>query len=59
MNNKTRTLTQVKTLFTMADSLTPNASKPKKEETQKTLENDGGWWSVAVCVADMLPTKYW
>lgn len=31
MNSKTRTLMQVKTLLTIADSLTPNASRPERK----------------------------
>lgn len=46
MNSKTRTLMQVKTLFTIADSLTPNASRPEgNSQRGQSLSNnieDGG-----------------
>lgn len=37
MNSKTRTLIHVKTLFTIADSLTPNASRPYEEMWNDSL----------------------
>lgn len=38
MKSKTRTLMQVKTLFTIADSLTPNASSPERNRWEGLCE---------------------
>ena len=39
-NTSTNTLIQVNTLFTMADSFTPNASRPGGSEGEREIERE-------------------
>lgn len=51
-NSNTRMLTAVKTLFTIADSLTPNARIPE-EKTHRKKKTDHDWNTTEPCLQNM------